>query len=199
MWEALNDSRLLSPKSSKCTVWLDPAFSGANGTSCANRTAVGVCESCSPSHRVNDADGIVPKRHDDDGPDADSGSQNSQELAVPRERVAIYSDRNSMSINLFHFEHFRNFSRTWMSAERMLLRPVHLCVTVLRSRSSNVPFTNFGSISYPLQHFHQAEYLLLYDFKHLPFCVSPRREGRRLPGCHGQHGDDHTCKAVDGN
>ena len=106
---------------------------------------------------MNDANDVVPKRHDDGGPLPDSGSQDSQELAAHREHVGIYSYRNLMSVELFRSVHFRNFSGTGTSSGRTLLRPVHLCVTVLRSRSSNVPFTKFGSISYPLQHSRQAD------------------------------------------
>ncbi|KAF0293570.1 hypothetical protein FJT64_008674 [Amphibalanus amphitrite] len=61
----------------------------------------------------------------------------------------------------------------------MVLRPVHLVVSVLRLRANQVPFCKHGTISYPLKDACRARNLPWYDFERLPFVVlvQSRRDG----------------------
>ncbi|KAF0291143.1 hypothetical protein FJT64_010689 [Amphibalanus amphitrite] len=61
----------------------------------------------------------------------------------------------------------------------MVLRPVHLVVSVLRLHANQVPFCKHGTISYPLKDACRARNLPWYDFERLPFVVlvQSRRDG----------------------
>ena len=200
--DALKKSQILKP-GSKCTVTLDSAFDGANGTLLTDRDAIGVCISCSPSFMVDLSNNIVPRpvmsdmdppaphspnqveNVDSDASDVDMMTECSAEEChsedsdrVPT-HVCPYSARNLVSTDVFNDEEYGCFVRSWTPAERMVLSPVHTVVTVLRSRANNVPFTKHGSICYPMKRPYQAVRLPWYDFAQMPFIVvvQHRRDG----------------------
>ena len=190
--KALADSEILH----KCTVQLDPAFSGANGTVLTDRDAFGVCVTCSPSFVVDASNNIVPRplvsATEQSMPEAPilhadvtngaGDSQDSEELEGPRTHVCLYSAQNLMSTDIYGDENYYMFMKSLTRAEKMVIRPVHVAVAVLRSRANNVPFSKHGSICYPLKRHVQAVRLPWYDFSQLPFIVvaQRRRDGSHL-------------------
>ena len=71
----------------------------------------------------------------------------------------------------------------WHVRKKMIIRPVHVAVSVLRCRANNVPFSRHGSICYPMKRPVQAARLPWYDFVRLPFIIVAQR---RRDGTHSE-------------
>ena len=193
---ALADSTLLRPKG-HCTVTLDRNFDGANGTGLTDRDAWGICTTCSPSYCV-DADNNVVSRplhvvlaaagddaddfHDTPPPQGEqraaadgaavppADSQDSLADVAPTS-ICLYSEQNLVATDVYSDAAYRLFVNTWTRAETMVLRPLHLMVTVMRLRANTIPFSKHGSICYPLKLPQPARRLPWYSFETLPFVV----------------------------
>ena len=63
------------------------------------------------------------------------------------------------------------FVDTLTLAEKMVLTPVHMQVTIIRLRTNNIPFSCHGAICYPLRSILQARSLPWYEFHEIPFVV----------------------------
>ena len=57
------------------------------------------------------------------------------------------------------------------AAELMVIRPYHIVISVLRSRSTQMPFSKNSSIGFPLKKPMEAKHLPWSNFKSLPFIV----------------------------
>ncbi|KAF0298223.1 Dedicator of cytokinesis protein 7 [Amphibalanus amphitrite] len=93
--------------------------------------------------------------------------------------ISLFSAENLVATDVYSDEAYHQFVKSWTPAETMVLRPVHLVVSVLRLRANQVPFCKHGTISYPLKDACRARNLPWYDFERLPFVVlvQSRRDG----------------------
>ena len=196
--QAVAKSAILCGRS---TVTLDPKFRGAGGTLLSDRFAKGVCTVCSPSYDVDSNHIIVPRplmpdiglvqadaNDDDDFVDAEQSVVHDErgalggappdddEHELPPTHINMYSAQNLVSTDVYSDVGYELFVRTWTRAETMVLRSVHLLISVMRLRANNVPFSKHGSICYPLKVEQRALNLPWYDFERLPFVVIVQRK-----------------------
>ena len=192
---ALIESTLLRSHS---TVTLDPKFRDADDTVRTDRDATGVCTMCSPAYDVDANGKIVPRPLVPDiGPveadpnDIDDFVDAEPPVAVQPDvcedrgaappdddvhepaptHIAMYSVQNLVSTDMFSDDAYRRFVETLTRAELMVLRPIHLFISIMRLRANKVPFSKHGSICYPLKERMTTSHLPWYDFATLPFVV----------------------------
>ena len=200
-------SSVLLKAGGRCSVTLDPKFRGANGTAITDRDASGVCTGCSPAFIVDADNNVVPRplasdvRPDPDDADDFVGDEHPAPAAEPPARgegdaaanellgdneeetepvhISLFSAANLVATDIYSDDAYRLFVRSWTHAETMVLRPIHLVVSVLRLRANQVPFCKHGTIAYPLKDACRARNLPWYDFETLPFVVlvQNRRDG----------------------
>lgn len=179
--------RLKKSKVLGVSVKLDPNFNTANQCIDQNKFFKGVCIDCSIYYHVDENNDIQPNQNYAECvktwkasrnvvPDS-SQDENPIEEIVPSDTdinvndIAPYSDLNLMSTNIWSDEAYDMFVDTLTLAEKMVLTPVHMQVTIIRLRTNNIQFSCHGAICYPLRSILQARSLPWYEFHEIPFVV----------------------------
>lgn len=78
---------------------------------------------------------------------------------------------NLFSLNLVNDHQFEFFVSRLTRAEVMCISPLLLCISVLRCRATQIPFSKGGSIAYPLLNPMETKTLPWFDFKNMPIII----------------------------
>jgi len=168
--QALKQSQVLAGSS----VTLDSAFSSARVYN--DETVTGICTNCSKFCKIDD--GIVTLLHKKSAVTEESSQgttvDSQQSLDDNISNINPYSPENLMALDIFQDEasyQHALFMDTLSQAEKLVLSPIHAVIVILRSRTNNVPFSRYGSISFAIKEPVKTKALPWHTFKKLPFVI----------------------------
>ncbi|KAH3813840.1 hypothetical protein DPMN_142310 [Dreissena polymorpha] len=167
--QALKQSQVLAGSS----VTLDSAFSSARVYN--DETVTGVCTNCSKFCKIDH--GIVTLLHK-----KSAGEESSQGTTVDSQQsiddnisnINPYGPENLMALDVFQDEasyQHEMFMDTLSQAEKLVLSPIHAVIVILRSRTNNIPFSRYGSISFAIKEPVKTKALPWHTFQKLPFVI----------------------------
>ncbi|KAH3865712.1 hypothetical protein DPMN_028754 [Dreissena polymorpha] len=167
--QALKQSQVLAGSS----VTLDSAFSSARVYN--DETVTGVCTNCSKFCKIED--GIVTLLHKKSA--AEESSQGTtvdsqQSIDDNISNINPYGPENLMALDIFQDEasyQHAMFMDTLSQAEKLVLSPIHAVIVILRSRTNNIPFSRYGSISFAIKEPVKTKALPWHTFQKLPFVI----------------------------
>ena len=108
-----------------------------------------------------------------------SQESNASQQTITSNKINKFSRENLFSLNLFGDEEYAAFMRSLTRAEEMVISPIIVNIHIVRSRATQVPFSKYGSISFPLKTQLQTDQLPWYNFKQLPFIVIQSRHNSK--------------------
>ena len=168
---ALKQSKILS----RSSVTLDFAFSKARVYK--DETVTGICTTCSKFCEIDD-DGNVTLLHKKSLDCVEQSSQDTASSQQPLDdnisNINPYSAENLMALDVFQNEasyQYAMFMDTLSQAEKLVLSPIHAVIVILRSRTNNVPFSRYGSISFAIKQPVKTTALPWHTFQQLPFVI----------------------------
>ena len=167
---ALKQSQILSTSN----VTLDPAFSRAKVYN--DETVTGICIGCSKFCEI-DHDGNVTLLHKESSHlelSSQDTANSQQHVDDNISNINPYSVGNLMALDVFQDEasqQYAMFMDTLTQAEKLVISPIHAVIVILRSRTNNVPFSRYGSISFAIKEPVKTRTLPWHTFQQLPFVV----------------------------
>ncbi len=138
-----------------------------------------ICTLCERYYEVDDNVVVpIPPVHDPFNSQS-TCSQDSQEVMMEHDdertlqsnQVNKWGPENLFTLNLLNNNDFESYMRTMTKAELMCISPLLLNIEILRSRGTQVPFSQHGSIAFPLKTPMEANTLPWYDFENLPLII----------------------------
>ena len=102
----------------------------------------------------------------------DFGTQNQgKQPALQLNQINPLGPENLFSLNIVNDHQFELFVSRLTRAEVMCISPLLLCISVLRCRATQIPFSKGGSIAYPLLNPMETKTLPWFDFKNMPIII----------------------------
>ena len=151
------------------------------------RCVSSICTECEPYYQVDENMCVVPvdaqneivfsqESQDSQSSNTIHSPSNTNDIPLHDRKLQVnqinpLGPENLFTLNLLNNHEFECFMRSLTKAELMCISPLLLCVTIMRCRSTQIPFTKQGSIAYPLLTPMETKTLPWYDFKNLPIIV----------------------------
>ena len=98
-------------------------------------------------------------------------SQESTEQTLQYNQINKWSAENLFTLNLLNEHDFETYMKSLTKAELMCISPLLINIEIVRCRGTQVPFSQHGSIAFPLKTPMESGSLPWYDFHNLPLII----------------------------